>query len=866
MGLNSAAQTFQRLMETVLGKLQWRHCLCYLDDIIIFGKTFDEALQNHRLVFECLKEANLKLKPSKCFLFRKEVTFLGHLVSEEGIKCDPAKIECVKNWPKPRNVTEIKSFLGFAGYYRKFLLNFSMTASPLIKLTRKNQKFLWTNECDLAFEKLKDMLTSAPLLSFPNDEDIFILDTDASLSGIGAVLSQLQGGHEKVISYASRTLSKSQRNYCVTKRELLAVVTFVRQFRHYLWGRKFIIRTDHASLTWLRNFKEPEGMLARWISILDNYKFEIQYRRGTLHTNADALSRMPSRKCKKEDCSECYPKCRPFFQSQTEENVECRVCNQTHSGDCPAVMAEETEFLNSIVSTITETETSQSQNSEPNWLDFWSLQEIKIMQENDPAIGDIHRIMINQEEKPLKQDILNLHPEAKVLWGLWELLQIKNDILYKVFVKDDGNQIFQLVAPQQIREIIFHQLHHNKIAGHFGKDKTLGVIRNRFYWPGMTENIKQWCSECDFCARCKAGPGLGKSPLKQSQSCAPLERIGIDIVGPLPVTENGNEYIIVLGDYFSKWKEAYPVPNHTAMTVADKVITEFICRFGCPLQIHSDQGKEFESNLFQIICQKLGVQKTRSTPYRPQSSGLVERYNRTLKQMLSIFVNSHRNDWDDHIPYIMMAYRSTVHSTTKCTPNSLMLGHEIRCPVDLMFGLPVDHSDFCPIEYVEWVKQALRNAFSIVYEHSGEAAKRQKYYYDRGLKARSYEPNSWVWRWYPPKINQALGLGWTGPYLVIEKMSDVTYKIQKDIDANPIIVHVDHLKPYLGRNQPENWLLQPSILQNTNTTHDLSNSDHFNDNTDKTHDTSFIPVSSSTPVPVRTRTGRVVKPRDRYSP
>ncbi|VDH95429.1 Hypothetical predicted protein [Mytilus galloprovincialis] len=231
MGLNSAAQTFQKLMEKVLGNLQWRHCLCYLDDIIIFGNNFEQALENHKLVFECLRAANLKLKPSKCTLFQKEVIFLGHVVSENGIKCDPTKIESVKDWPSPTNVSEIKSFLGFAGYYRKFISEFFTIASPLIKLTRKNQSFKWSDECEESFNKLKERLISAPILSFPKDEGLFILDTDASLNGVGAVLSQIQDEKEKVISYASRTLSKSQRNYCVTKRELLAVVTFVRQFR-----------------------------------------------------------------------------------------------------------------------------------------------------------------------------------------------------------------------------------------------------------------------------------------------------------------------------------------------------------------------------------------------------------------------------------------------------------------------------------------------------------------------------------------------------------------------------------------------------------------------------------------------------------
>ena len=159
-----------------------------------------------------------------------------------------------------------------------------------------------------------------------------------------------------------------------------------------------------------------------------------------------------------------------------------------------------------------------------------------------------------------------------------------------------------------------------------------------------------------------------------------------------------------------------------------------------------------------------------------------------------------------------MAYISTVHSTTKCTPNSIILGHEIRCSVDLMFGLPVDQNNLCPIEYVEWVKHALRDAFSLVYEHTGQAAKWQKLYYDRGLKVRTFEKDSWVWRWYPPKINQTLGLGWRGPYLVLEKLSDLTYKIQKDENTLPVIVHVDHLKPYLGRNPPQNWFLQQTKL------------------------------------------------------
>ena len=272
-------------------------------------------------------------------------------------------------------------------------------------------------------------------------------------------------------------------------------------------------------------------------------------------------------------------------------------------------MAEEEDLLYTIVFSLIDNPHSCDKNTDPNWLDVWSQEEIKIMQANDTIIKNVLNFKSNSQDKPSKQETTGLHPETKILLGQWENLLIVNGIYYKKLIKEHESEILRLVAPKEIREIIFYQLYYNKIDGHFGIDRTLNSIRSRFYWPYMNEDIKQWCSECDICARCKPGPGVGKSPLRQTQCGAPLERIGIDIVGPLPLTENGNEYIIVVGDYLIKWKEAYSVPNHIALTVADKLLTEFICRYGCPLSIHSDQGREFEFQLFEILCQKLGIHK-----------------------------------------------------------------------------------------------------------------------------------------------------------------------------------------------------------------------------------------------------------------
>ena len=236
-GLSNAPATFQRLMDRVLAGLHWEQCLVYLDDIIVFGRTFEETLARLRCVMDRLQATGLKLKASKCKWFQRSVQYLGRIVYSKGIECDPEKIATIKDWPTPRTVTQVRSFLGLASHYRKFIENISETAHPLINLTRKRAKFYWTDQCQQAFKALKECLVTAPVSTYPMREGgDFILDTDASNHGMGADLSQVQNGEEKVIANASQPLGKSQLNYCTTKKELLAVVTFVEHFRHYLHG------------------------------------------------------------------------------------------------------------------------------------------------------------------------------------------------------------------------------------------------------------------------------------------------------------------------------------------------------------------------------------------------------------------------------------------------------------------------------------------------------------------------------------------------------------------------------------------------------------------------------------------------------
>ena len=263
----------------------------------------------------------------------------------------------------------------------------------------------------------------------------------------------------------------------------------------------------------------------------------------------------------------------------------------------------------------------------------------------------------------------------KALWVQWSALVVYDDLLYrKWFPEGNGNKPYiQLVLPQVLRKEFFKELHSKRVAGHLGVTRTLAQVRRRFYWPRCKADIRRWCRQYWNCQQRKPGPGPGRAKLHQHPVGAPLERMAVYIMGPLPAMANGNEYIMVLCDYFSKYTVAYAIPNHTAQTVADRIVTEFVAYFGVPEQLHSDRGREFESELFQEMCRLLEIDKTWTVPYRPQSDGLVERFNRRVQQMLAMFVNEHRDDWDDHLPYVMMVYRASVQESTSCTPNLLFV-------------------------------------------------------------------------------------------------------------------------------------------------------------------------------------------------
>ena len=309
----------------------------------------------------------------------------------------------------------------------------------------------------------------------------------------------------------------------------------------------------------------------------------------------------------------------------------------------------------------------------------------------------------------------------KRYWAQWSLLEVRDNVLFRKWESDRGDEIvWKLVLPDSLKTEVLKQLHDSPAAGHLGFRKTTKRVKARFYWCGLQRDVKSWCVRCDLCAS-------RKKPSKTPR--APMERIAIDVMGPLTETDRDNKYILVISDDFTKWTESYPMPNQEAETVANVVVREFISRFGVPRQLHTDQGWNFESKFFQEVCRIMEIDKTRTTPLRPQSDGMVEQFNRTLEAMLSKFVDGNQKDWDLYLPLLMMAYRSSVHESTGFSPNEMMLGREVLLPLDLVIG-QAELTGNSKTEYADRLSEQMERIHQFAHQHLKLSSNRQKRNYD----------------------------------------------------------------------------------------------------------------------------------------
>ena len=407
--------------------------------------------------------------------------------------------------------------------------------------------------------------------------------------------------------------------------------------------------------------------------------------------------------------------------------------------------------------------------------------------------------------KPTHQWLSHLHSECKFWHARWELLQIHEGVMCIQWI-DHAKIRLRICIPGSLREDVMWHLHDAPTSGHMGIRRTLlRAVDSSYYWPGMKQYVRDYFRSCDICEERK-NPGRKKRNYMESYVAGGrFERVAADIAGPFQKTANKNVYILVISDYFTKFSEIYPIPNMEAKTIASVFFRGWIKRYGCPYEFHSDQGTQFESQVFQHLCSMFDIVKTRTTPFHPRSDGLVERMNRTIKNMIASYIDIKQTNWDDYIDSIVMAYNSSVHETTGITPYRMVFGTEMTVPVELQTE-PVHLSDaeeMTVSEYVRNMRKNLELVHEIARENTAKSVKRQKKHYNKNVALCSYEAGDIVRRYQPKQIvgtKLKLARNWSGPWIITKKFSDVLFEIKHSPKSKAVVVHANNLKKFHVRN------------------------------------------------------------------
>lgn len=773
MGLKISPSAFSRLMTVAMTGLNLEKCLIYLDDLIIFGKTFEEHNKNLVSIFERLRKVNLKLNPLKCSFLKKELVYLGHFISAEGIKPDPAKIECVKQWPLPTTADQVKRFIAFANYYRKHIPNFAQICEPLNLLTRKNITFKWTDKCQYSFDKLREKFINPPILDYPDfsPDNKFILKTDASGFAIGSVLSNRNG---KPIAYASKALNKAEKNYATIEKELLAIVWSIKHFRPYLYGRKFEICTDHKPLIYLFSMKDPSSRLTKFRLLLEEYDFDITYIQGKNNMIADALSRISITKLKE-------------INNKINENIFA-ITRMQSSKLNKVNTSKSLNGHNVFGSKIFEIIIENNMTEEIKML----KEEAKILIKPAKSLIQLRRIMKSLEiickEYNINELVIKLHSknaqifykeinENELLKGMPTIHIIKNNI---VVVNDD-----------ETKNLIMNDFHMLPTAGHAGIKRTLKTLKQKYVWKNMNENVENFIKKCTLCQKNK-NINQPKIPMTiTSTATSAFEKIYLDLVGPIIPDEQSNQYILTTQCELTKFITATPIKNKSTESVAKAFVENVILLYGVPKEIATDRGTEFMSNLFTEVCKLLHINKINSVAYHHQSIGALENSHKVLGNFLRIHCGNNSFQWASWIPYYRFAYNTTVHTETNKTPFELVFGKLCTLPSNLHHPEiiePLYNFD----DYCKKLKYKLQLSQEITKNKLLQNKQNRTKNYNENLKRAMYKPGQLVL--IKNETCSKLDKKYLGPFPVVsDKNPNVEIRFENKTD----LIHKQRIKPFV---------------------------------------------------------------------
>lgn len=723
-GLKNASTTFQRFMNDALAGND--NAEGYVDDSFVFSETFDQHLLDLRDVLMRFRKANVKIKLPKCIFAALKIKCLGNIVSHGEVRPDPGKVMAITNIPPPRDPTGVRQFLGAASYYRNYIGKFAEIVAPMSDLTKKGTQFVWTPECGQAMSDLKTAMSSDPCLRLADFSQPFILTTDWSKIAIGAVLSQLdpETGEDHPIAFASRLLNRAERNYAPTEGECLAIVWAIQKFKYYLHGRRFTVYTDHTALTWLHTNRFSNSKLERWSMKLQEYDFVIKYKKGEDNAVADCLSRLVSPDQLDELSPEDYDiPGLPFIHHLVQyiahyalstaphlygmsvplqiisakdrremDGEPCEVCglakgfdNLTYCHSCQRCF-----HLRCLVP-------PRSLPPSGDWYcpacdpfadkSKGGLEELKM--QNTPL--SYHHLDPYEDETLLeyvRSDwdsnlVANLtYEKRRELLRRAQRLKPHPGLDGWLLVLKESQKTtprWLVCPPVEYRWDIIALVH--DASGHAGINKTHHLLHMHYSWVGMKKDVAWFVTTCDACQRVKAthAPPL---PLLPPEMHGPMQHVHIDLCGHFYRLVEGvgkrekaqKLWIVCMVDYFTKVVEVVPITNKSALTLAQTFYYSWICRYGVPSRVTSDNGTEFSTH-FTHLLSRLRVKHIHTSVNHPSANGAVERFNQTLKTMITKHYNEHPNNWVETLPHFRNAYMSL--------PHTALGGH---CPYEMLYG------------------------------------------------------------------------------------------------------------------------------------------------------------------------------------
>ena len=624
-GMTNSPATFQHFMNDIFRDMTDDFVVIYLDDILIFSADPAKHEQHVRLVLERLRQHNLHAKPEKCQFHTDTTEYLGFIVSPKGVAMDPAKTKVIGDWPTPRNLKEVQSFLGFANFYRRFIDAYSRIVRPLTNLTQKDTPFQWSPPQEAAFQQLKSAFQSAPVLAHFDPDHQIIIETDASDFAIGTILSQLQPADNDIhpIAFHSRTMAPAERNYDIYDKELLAIVESFQHWRHYLEGARHRIEvfSDHENLQYFLEKRHLNRRQARWAEFLGPFDFHVNHRAGRLAQKVDVLTRR----------RDVYPR------NSDNPNL------QAHH--LQSLLQPKHLLANLILdSTVIHEQINQGLHTDPTT-------------PTPPAANNT-------------LDASNTHTDPRFTTNE------HGQVLFadRLFVPDTDN----------LRLLITQSHHDHALAGHPGIKKTIQLIKRRFNWPGLDKFVTDFVKSCPDCRRAKAirhkpfGP-LRFLPIPER----PWSSLSMDFIEGLPPSD-GHDSILVVVDRLTKM--SIFIPTHKTLTspqLARLFIQHVFAKHGVPIDIVSDRGRHFISRFWADLCSALGIQSNLSTAYHPETDGQTERVNQILEQYLRIYINYQQDDWVDLLPIAEFAYNNTPHTATSVSPFFANKGFHPNLSIDL---------------------------------------------------------------------------------------------------------------------------------------------------------------------------------------